>query len=1001
MTQTAGLATRTTCPYCGVGCGVLAAPQPDGSVSIKGDPDHPANLGRLCSKGSALAETLGHEERLLYPEIGGRRAGWNAALDLVAQEFAAAIAGHGPDSVAFYVSGQLLTEDYYVANKLMKGFVGSANIDTNSRLCMASSVAGHRRAFGSDTVPGTYEDLELADLVVLTGSNLAWCHPVLYQRLAAAKEKRPGMKVVLIDPRRTMTADIADQHLAIAPDGDVALFAGLLRYIAEKGVVRGDYVEKHTTGFNQALTAAGHLTIDEVAASTGLQPSEIEAFYRLFIERERTVTVYSQGVNQSASGTDKVNAILNCHLATGRIGRPGMGPFSVTGQPNAMGGREVGGLANMLAAHMDLENGSHRDLVQRFWRAPRMAEKPGLKAVEMFEAVADGRIKALWIMATNPADSLPDADAVEAALKACPFLVVSDIAAETDTLRHAHVKLPSTGWGEKDGTVTNSERRISRQRAFLPSPGEARPDWWQVVEVARRMGFGQAFAYADTAEIFREHAALSALENDGTRDFDIGACARVDAAEYEDLQPFQWPAPVATTPLCPAGHLPHKGGDRLSLRPSPITDVAEMAGSAKLPVSPVEGGLSHMDSESLMVPPPLTPPLKGEGGEAVLDLPPSPLRGGIEGGGSGEAGKDDSYAIAPPLEGEMPGRAEGVTSRFFANGNFYTPDRRARFIAVAPQARRVTDADYPMVLNTGRVRDHWHTMTRTARSARLSGHMAEPYAEIHPEDAARLGIGEAALVRVASRHGAVLVRALVSSRQRRGSVFVPMHWTDQFSAMGRVDALVPSVTDPHSGQPASKNVAVRIARFEAEYYGFAVSASPPATDGLDYWALARSKGGWRLELADGKPLEAPEALLRRLLSLAQHGVEIIAYHDARQGSHRMAAFDGERLLGALYLSRTPVAASRGFAVVQLGEPHPDPRSRYRVIAGRAGADRPDPGAIVCSCFGVGANQIAAAARAGCTSVAAVGEALQAGTNCGSCRAEIRGIVEANRAVAAE
>ncbi|WP_274426412.1 nitrate reductase [Chelativorans sp. YIM 93263] len=899
VNHTANPAINTACPYCGVGCGVIATQQPDGSVSIKGDPEHPANFGRLCSKGSALAETIGLEDRLLYPEIEGRRAGWDTALNLVAQEFAAAIAEHGPDSVAFYVSGQLLTEDYYVANKLMKGFIGSANIDTNSRLCMASSVAGHRRAFGSDTVPGTYEDLELADLVVLTGSNLAWCHPVLYQRLAAAKENRPGMEVVLIDPRRTMTADIADLHLAIEPDGDVALFAGLLRYIAENGVVQGDYVEKHTTGFEQALAVAEHLTIEEVAVSTGLQPHELETFYRLFIDRERTVTVYSQGVNQSAFGTDKVNAILNCHLATGRIGQPGMGPFSVTGQPNAMGGREVGGLANMLAAHMDLENGLHRNSVQRFWRAPRMAEKPGLKAVDMFKAVADGRIKALWIMATNPADSLPDADAVEAALKTCPLVVVSDITAETDTLRHAHVKLPSTGWGEKDGTVTNSERRISRQRAFLPPPGEARPDWWQIVEVARRMGFAQAFAYADTAEIFREHAALSALENDGTRDFDISAYAGVDARAYANLQPFQWPAPITTNPLGP---------------------------SAKL--------------------------------------------------------------------------SEESTSRFFANGNFYTPDRRARFIPVSPQARRVTDGDYPMILNTGRVRDHWHTMTRTAKSARLSGHMAEPYVEIHPHDAARLRIREAELVRVSSGHGAVLVRALVTSRQRPGSVFVPMHWTDQFSARGRVDALVPPVTDSLSGQPASKNVAVRLTRFEAEYYGFAVCASRPATDRLDYWALARSKGGWRLELADGRPLDAPEALLRRLLSLAPSGVEIIAYHDTRQGSHRMAAFNGERLLGALYLSRTPVVASRGFAVEQLSQPHSDPRSRNRVIAGRAGADRPDPGAVVCSCFGVGANQIAGAVRAGCTSLAAVGKTLKAGTNCGSCRAEIKGLIDAYRLEAA-
>jgi assimilatory nitrate reductase catalytic subunit len=612
---------RTTCPYCGVGCGVIATPQPDGSVAIKGDTDHPANFGRLCSKGSALGETVGVEDRLLHPEIHGHRANWDSALDLVAKKFSEAIAAHGPDSVAFYVSGQLLTEDYYVANKLMKGFIGSANIDTNSRLCMASSVAGHRRAFGSDTVPGTYEDLELADLVVLTGSNLAWCHPVLYQRLAAAKEKRPEIRVVVIDPRRTMTADIADLHLAIAPDGDTALFAGLLRYLAEKGIVRSAYVEKHTNGFNDALAAAHSFTPQRVAMETGLAAEEIESFYRLFAGHERAVTVYSQGVNQSASGTDKVNAIINCHLATGRIGRPGMGPFSVTGQPNAMGGREVGGLANMLACHMDIENGYHRDLVQRFWHAPRMAEKPGLKAVDMFRAVAEGRIKALWIMATNPADSLPDADAVEAALKVCPFVVVSDIASATDTLRHAHVKLPSAGWGEKDGTVTNSERRISRQRPFLSPPGEARADWWQLAEVAKRMGFAEAFDYSNPAEIFREYAALSAEENDGSRDFDIGAHAAIEPAEFDALQPFQWPALAKGTP-------------------------------------------------------------------------------------------------------------EGDDFRFFASGNFYTPDRRARFIAVKPEPRRVIDGEYPFVLNTGRVRDHWHTMTRTGKSARLSAHMAEPFAEI-------------------------------------------------------------------------------------------------------------------------------------------------------------------------------------------------------------------------------------------------------------------------------
>ncbi|HLH51102.1 MAG TPA: molybdopterin-dependent oxidoreductase, partial [Roseiarcus sp.] len=367
MTGAKTTTVATTCPYCGVGCGIRAETGADGALSLRGDPDHPANFGRLCSKGSALGETIGLEGRLLHPTIGGRRASWNEALDLVASTFSRTIADYGPDSVAFYVSGQLLTEDYYVANKLMKGFIGSANIDTNSRLCMASAVAGHRRAFGSDTVPGTYEDLELADLVVLAGSNLAWCHPVLYQRIAAAKVKRPEMRVVLIDPRRTMTADIADLHLAIRADGDAALFAGLLAYLAEHGAVAEDYVAAFTTGFAQALAAARASSFEEIATMTGLPSGPLIAFYELFARTEKTVTVYSQGVNQSSSGTDKVNAIINCHLATGRIGRPGMGPFSVTGQPNAMGGREAGLLSHQLPGYRFVDDPGHRAEVERYW----------------------------------------------------------------------------------------------------------------------------------------------------------------------------------------------------------------------------------------------------------------------------------------------------------------------------------------------------------------------------------------------------------------------------------------------------------------------------------------------------------------------------------------------------------------------------------------------------------------------------------------------------------
>ncbi|ENN84680.1 molybdopterin oxidoreductase [Rhizobium freirei PRF 81] len=879
---------KTTCPYCGVGCGVIAKVGDDGRVSVKGDPDHPSNFGRLCSKGSALAETIDLDGRVLHPEIAGQMASWDEALDLVAEKFADAIEKYGPDAVAFYVSGQLLTEDYYVANKLMKGFIGSGNIDTNSRLCMSSSVAGHRRAFGSDTVPGTYEDLELADLVVLAGANLAWCHPVLYQRIAAAKAARPGMKIVVIDPRRTMTCDIADLHLAIRPDGDVALFMGLFEHLIASNTIDQNYIAEHTGGFAEAFAAASALSFNQVLELTGLPAMQLREFYRLFATTEKVVTCYSQGVNQSSSGTDKVNAIINCHLATGRIGRSGMGPFSLTGQPNAMGGREVGGLANMLAAHMAIESAGDRDRVQRFWQSPRIAAEPGLKAVDMFRAVADGRIKALWIMATNPVVSMPDADAVEAAIKACPFVVVSDVLRETDTTRHAHVLLPSLGWGEKDGTVTNSERRISRQRPFFDAPGRARADWWQMAEVAKRMGF-PGFDYLSPADIFAEHAALSAFENGGNRDFDIGAYETTATAEYGALQPFQWPQPAGATP--------------------------------KL-------------------------------------------------------------------------------TRFFADGGFYHPDRKARFVAIEPPAGNRTDSRFPLTLNTGRIRDHWHTMTRTGKSPRLSGHIAEPFAEIHPRDAIEIGVAEASLVEIESPHGKVIVRALVTERQARGSLFVPMHWNDQFAAAARIDAVVAPVTDPLSGQPASKNVAVRAGRFRASHYCFAVSAAKPRYLDSPYWALARTNGGWRTELAFDLAPDNWVGWCRATFDIPTD-LEPLGYADQASGDLRLAFFDGERLLAALFVARQPVAVARSWAISQLTAEHTNLRKRFALAAGRPGADKPDPGATVCSCFGVGVNQIVAAIRGGCHSVEAVGKELKAGTNCGSCRAEIGGIIDGCLAAAAE
>ncbi|MEX5562192.1 molybdopterin-dependent oxidoreductase [Pseudophaeobacter sp. 1A16562] len=857
---------RSTCPYCGVGCGVLLSEDKNGALSVRGDPDHPANFGRLCSKGSALGETLGLEHRLLAPKIDGQDSDWDTALDLVADRFSQTIRDHGPDSVAFYVSGQLLTEDYYVANKLMKGFIGSANIDTNSRLCMASSVAGHKRAFGSDTVPGTYEDLDEADLVVLVGSNLAWCHPVLYQRLLAARKSR-GTKIVVVDPRRTASCDGADLHLALQPGSDVALFNYLLREIDARGAMDPDFLQ-HTNGFEAALEAAQLETL----SPTGLTEDEVRAFCDMWIGTEKTVTIYSQGVNQSTSGSDKVNAILNCHLATGRIGNPGMGPLSVTGQPNAMGGREVGGLANMLACHLDLENADHRQAVRDFWQAPQMPEAPGLKAVDMFRAVADGRIKALWVIHTNPAVSMPDSAAVRAAIKACPFTVVSDITEHSDTARLARVLLPASAWGEKDGTVTNSDRTISRQRAALPAPGAARPDWQILCEVGKRMGWHAAFDYESPVEIFREYAALSGVAGQFGRDFDISGLSGLEASAYDTLAPTRWPV------------------------------IADRSGG-----------------------------------------------------------------------------------RFFADGNFYHGDKKARLLPLRyrPPAAR-TGPKYPFRLNTGRLRDQWHTMTRTGLSPRLGAYMPEPFLELHPEDAATMGIVPADLVEVRSPKGNAILRARISDAVQPGQVFAPIHWTGETAPSGRIDDLVAAETDPVSGQPESKASVVAVQKMEAAWYGFAVSTRPMAPN-ADYWALAPTRGGYRAEMAGYAPAPDWEEEARRLFDLP--GAEAATILDPARGTARIALFDKGRLLAALFVDREPVAVVRDYLATL-----PD-AAGTEVLTGRPPADVPDPGPVICSCFGIGINTIISAIETQhLMTVEAIGDALEAGTNCGSCRPELAAIL---------
>ncbi len=856
-------AVRSTCPYCGVGCGVILCPDGKGGLSVTGDPDHPANFGRLCSKGTALGETVGLEGRLLAPRVFGQEVGWDGALDVVAKRFARTIAEHGPDAVALYVSGQLLTEDYYVANKLAKGFWGTANIDTNSRLCMASSVAGHRRAFGSDTVPGTYEDLELADVVVLVGSNLAWCHPVLFQRLSAAKAARPGLKVVVVDPRRTATCEIADLHLAIARGGDVALFNALLAGIEAGGFADAEFLT-HVAGAEAAFAAARATD----PADAGISESDLHAFIDLWARTEKVVTVYSQGVNQSSHGTDNVNAILNCHLATGRIGRPGMGPFSVTGQPNAMGGREVGGLANMLACHLEIDNPTHRAAVQAFWQSPTIADTAGLKAVDMFRAVGDGRIKAIWIIHTNPVVSMPEADLVAEALKSCPFVVVQDVTADTDTARLAHVLLPAKAWGEKSGTVTNSERRISRQRAVLPAPGQAREDWRILADVAGRMGWGQDFCWDGPAEIFAEYAGLSGVAGDLGSDFDISDHAGLDAVGYQELDPFTWPANARQ-------------------------------------------------------------------------------RGG----------------------------------RFFGDGRFHMADGKARMLAIAAPATSVAHQSDRLRLNTGRIRDQWHTMTRTAKSARLSAHLAEPFLELHPTDAARLGLRPADLAEVTNDLGRAVLRVVVTDRVLPGHPFAPMHWTGETAPTGKVDVLVTANPDPISGQPDSKGAQVTVQRYAARWYGFAVSTRDfdPASA---YWAKARVQGGWRAELAgDAAPADW-ESHARKLFALTDCAV--VSVMDPSRGLARVAFHQDGTLVAALFVGPEPIALSRDLVAARLGA-----GDAKDALAGRARADAPDPGPTVCACLNVGLNSIRHAIESGrAMSVAALGETLGAGTSCGSCRPEL-------------
>jgi assimilatory nitrate reductase catalytic subunit len=872
------MSISTTCPYCGVGCGVLGQTQ----SAISGDPAHPANLGKLCSKGGALGDTLGLEGRLLVPKIGGVAVNWDDAIGLIGRKFRAIIDEYGPDAVAFYVSGQILTEDYYLANKLMKGFIGSGNIDTNSRLCMASAVAAHNLAFGEDVVPGCYEDLELADLIVFAGHNAAWTHPVLHRRMEAQLER--GQYHIVIDPRATDTAQSAHLHLAIRPQTDVRLWNGLAAFILEHGGVNHAYIKAHTDGL-ESLTdalAADDQSITAVAHDCDLSADDVTTFYTHFLNTPRTVTLFSQGSNQSAQGVNNGLAVINAHLMTGRVSKPGASPFSITGQPNAMGGRESGGMATTLAAHLTFSE-ADRATAARFWGVDSVAPKAGLKAVDMFDAIGSGQIKAVWIMATNPVLSLPNANAVEAALKACEFVVVSEVIENTETARLAHVHLPALAWGEKDGTVTNSERVISRQRAFMPAPGQARADWAIVRDVAGAMGYQHGFAHQNVGEVFTEFAAMTNFENNGSRALKLGALADMNASQYDTLTPTQWPV------------------------------------------------------------------------------------------------EDKSTTVRP-----------------FAHGLFSHVGGRARIIGVRPKGpARPTESAFPLSLNTGRLRDQWHTMTRTGLARRLMAHAPEPVADINPHDAQAVCLLDGDLCRIETAFGSAILKARICADQRAGDVFVPMHFSDAFAPQARANRLINPDVDAISGQPEFKHTPARIAPVEVIWRGFLASQNRLDPNDKIWWARTPEPKGHLYEMSahsDAPSLKDYAETLKAQFPDAQ----LIEMSDSNVNFMRLAILVDGLLVAVFAATKSKGLPQRAWLLDQLGQV-PDEATRSQLlqggVVGQEGVKSRDP--VICACFGVTLPQIEAfGAHTPSADVKTLGQALKAGTNCGSCRTQIAKILKA-------
>jgi assimilatory nitrate reductase catalytic subunit len=888
----------SVCCYCGTGCGVLIETDAGKITGVHGDPAHPANRGKLCTKGAALALSAQASGRALFPELRAdkasprRRVSWEAALDHAAEKFRAVIAEHGPDAVAFYISGQLTTEAYYVFNKLAKGLVGTNNLDTNSRLCMSSAVAGYKATLGADSPPGCYDDIDHAATIFIAGSNTAYAHPILFRRIEAARKANPELRLVVVDPRRTDTADEADLHLAILPGTDVALYHAMLNVMLWEDLIDREAIAAHTEGWEALRELVRDYAPEKVAPICGVAAADIVQAARWFAAGP-TLSLYCQGLNQSSCGVDKNTALINLHLATGQIGKPGAAPLSLTGQPNAMGGREVGGMANLLSAHRDLDNPEHRAEVARLWGVKDVPATPGKTAVEMFEAVRRGEIKAIWIACTNPAQSLPDQAMVHEALQAADCVVLQEAFADTETARFADVLLPASTWGETDGTMTNSERRISRVHAAVQPPGEARDDWTIVCDFARRFDPGNGsrlFPYVSAEAVFDEHR-----ETTRGRDLDITGLSYA----LLDAGPRQWPFP----------------------------------------------------------------------------------------------------------EGAVTGRA-----RLYADGLFPTASGRARFQTAPyrPVAEPI-DARYPLHLNTGRLRDQWHAMSRSGRVARLFAHADTPVLSMNVRDLELRQLKAGDLVRVKSRRGEVVVAAEASNSLRPGQCFLPMHWGARFMGGLGINALTLPVFDAVSKQPELKHAGVQVSKADLPWRMVVLAvgdgakllgAVQPLLRACDYAAAGlagRDQDVLMLRLAHTQAL--PESLLAgldRVLGL-DDPLAVMHYQDGPRGISKRVRMDGGKLTAARLTGETAAFDWLRDVIVE-GTDAASLRAWMLAPVARPPTGEAGRGRVVCNCLNVAEPDIVAAIASG-DDLAALQTKLKCGTECGSCVPELKRLVSGNRAAA--